>query len=118
LIVFQRRRTHLRPYIDALYDNAHQHGDPLMRPLFWHYPQQPQSWEIDDQYLFGEDLLVAPVMHAGQRQRDVWLPAGQQWVALNGERYQGGERFQVDAALETIPVFIREGSPLVALLVD
>ncbi len=111
-------REKLRPYIDELYDNAHQHGDPLMRPLFWHYPQQPQSWENEDQYLFGEDLLVAPVMHAGQRQREVWLPAGQQWIALNGERYQGGERIRVEAALETIPVFVREGSPLVSLLVE
>lgn len=106
-------REKLRPYIDALYDNAHQHGDPLMRPLFWHYPQEKQSWEIEDQYLFGEDLLVAPVIHAEQRQRDVWLPAGANWVALNGERYRGGESITVDAPLETIPVFIREGSQLV-----
>jgi len=111
-------REKLRPYIDALYDNAHQHGDPLMRPLFWHYPQEKQSWEIEDQYLFGEDLLVAPVIHARQRQRDVWLPAGANWVALNGERYHGGERITVDAPLETIPVFIREGSQLVSVLTN
>ncbi len=61
-----------------------------MRPLFWHYPDEPQSWQTEDQYLFGEDLLVAPVMHAGQRQRDVWLPSGNAWVGLDGERYQGG----------------------------
>jgi alpha-D-xyloside xylohydrolase len=57
-------------------------------------------------------------MHAGQRQRDVWLPAGNHWIALNGERYRGGERVTVDAALETIPVFIRDGSPLVKVLVS
>ncbi|MNL57574.1 alpha-glucosidase [compost metagenome] len=89
-----------------------------MRPLFWHYPQEKQSWETEDQYLFGEDLLVAPVMSAGQRQREVWLPAGDNWIAFNGEHYRGGERITVDAALETIPVFIRAGSPLVELLID
>ncbi|WP_333496318.1 glycoside hydrolase family 31 protein [Kluyvera sp. CHPC 1.251] len=110
-------RESLRPYIDALYDNAHRHGDPLMRPLFWHYPDDEQSWQTEDQYLFGEDLLVAPVMHAGQRQRDVWLPSGHAWVGLDGERYQGGQRITVAAGLETIPLFIREGSPLMTVLV-
>ena len=110
-------RESLRPYIDALYDNAHRHGDPLMRPLFWHYPDDAQSWQTEDQYLFGEDLLVAPVMHAGQRQRDVWLPSGHAWVGLDGERYQGGQRLTVAAGLETIPLFIREGSPLMTVLV-
>ena len=110
-------RESLRPYIDALYDNAHRYGDPLMRPLFWHYPDDAQSWQTEDQYLFGEDLLVAPVMHAGQRQRDVWLPSGHAWVGLDGERYQGGQRLTVAAGLETIPLFIREGSPLITVLV-
>ncbi|WP_270504133.1 TIM-barrel domain-containing protein [Kluyvera ascorbata] len=110
-------RESLRPYIDALYDNAHRHGDPLMRPLFWHYPDEQQSWQTEDQYLFGEDLLVAPVMHAGQRQRDIWLPSGNAWVGLDGERYQGGQRITAAAGLETIPLFIREGSPLITVLV-
>lgn len=110
-------RESLRPYIDALYDNAHRHGDPLMRPLFWHYPDDAQSWQTEDQYLFGEDLLVAPVMHAGQRQRDAWLPSGHAWVGLDGERYQGGQRITVAAGIETIPLFIREGSPLITVLV-
>ncbi|WEJ85838.1 TIM-barrel domain-containing protein [Kluyvera intermedia] len=110
-------RETLRPYIDKLYENAHNHGDPLMRPMFWHYPDEPQSWQTEDQYLFGEDLLVAPVMQVGQRQREVWLPGGHCWVSLDGERYQGGQRVTVVAALETIPLFIREGSPLVTKLV-
>lgn len=110
-------RETLRPYIDKLYENAHNHGDPLMRPMFWHYPDEPQSWQTEDQYLFGEDLLVAPVMQAGQRQREVWLPGGHCWVSLDGERYQGGQRVTVVAALETIPLFIREGSTLFTKLV-
>lgn len=110
-------RETLRPYIDALYENAHRHGDPLMRPLFWHYPDEPQSWQTEDQYLFGDDLLVAPIMYAGQRQREVWLPGGHDWVNLQGERLRGGQRVMTAAGLETIPLFIREGSPLIPLLV-
>ncbi len=110
-------RETLRPYIDALYENAHRHGDPLMRPLFWHYPDEPQSWQTEDQYLFGDDLLVAPIMYAGQRQREVWLPGGHDWVNLQGERLRGGQRVMAAAGLETIPLFIREGSPLIPLLV-
>ena len=56
-------------------------------------------------------------MHAGQRQRDVWLPHGNAWVGLDGERYQGGQRITAAAGLETIPLFIREGSPLITVLV-
>lgn len=110
-------RETLRPYIDALYENAHRHGDPLMRPMFWHYPDEPQSWQTEDQYLFGDDLLVAPIMYAGQRQREVWLPGGHDWVNLQGERLRGGQRVMAAAGLETIPLFIREGSPLIPLLV-
>lgn len=73
---------------------------------------------MEDQYLFGDDLLVAPVLHAGEREREVWLPGTHGWIALNGERYQGQQRVRVSAALDTIPVFIREGSPLVDLLIN
>lgn len=111
-------RELLRPYIDELYANTHQHGDPLMRTLFWHYPEDAQSWQIEDQYLFGRDLLVAPVMQAGQRQRDVWLPGSHRWVDLQGEYYQGGQHISVAADLTTIPVFIHEDSPLISLLVN
>lgn len=102
-------RERLRPYIDGLMREAHEQGDPPMRPLFYHYSQQPESWQVEDQYLLGRDLLVAPVLHAGQREREVWLPAGDSWIARNGERYAGGQRICVAAPLSAIPVFLREG---------
>ena len=109
-------RESIRPYIDGVMAQASEHGDPVMRPLFYHYPQQSNSWEIEDQYLLGEDLLVAPVMQAGQRQRDVWLPEGESWISLSGENYQGGKLIAVEAPLESIPVFIRAGSDVEKLL--
>jgi alpha-D-xyloside xylohydrolase len=89
---------------------AHEKGDPAMRTLFYQYPQQPESWQVEDQYLLGADILVAPVLHAGQRERKVWLPAGETWVALNGERYEGGRAITVAAPMSEIPVFVREGA--------
>ena len=81
----------------------------LCAPCF-EFPEQTRSWEITDQYCFGPDLLVAPVMLEGMRERDVWLPEGETWTDLaTGESYQGGQTLRYDAPLNRIPVFIREG---------
>ena len=111
-------RERLRPYINQLMLEAHQQGDPVMRPLFYHYPQQAESWQVEDQYLLGRDLLVAPVLHAGQRERRLWLPAGDRWISRSGTQYQGGQWLTVATPLEIIPVLVRaEADPtLVAAL--
>ncbi|MGD8164914.1 glycoside hydrolase family 31 protein [Pantoea sp. FN0307] len=100
-------RERLRPYIRQLMQEAHQQGDPVMRPLFYHYPQQAESWQIEDQYLLGQDLLVAPVLHAGQRERRLWLPAGDCWITRSGTQYQGGQWLTVETPLHVIPVLVR-----------
>ncbi|MDU2733135.1 MAG: glycoside hydrolase family 31 protein [Mixta calida] len=103
-------RERLRPYIDSLMRQAHEKGDPVMRPLFYHYPQQAESWQVEDQYLLGRDLLVAPVLHAGERTRRVWLPAEESWIARDGERYHGGQWLQMEAPLSEIPALVRVGA--------
>ncbi|MCB0025789.1 MAG: hypothetical protein KDD91_22305, partial [Caldilinea sp.] len=71
------------------------------------------AWEVSDQYLFGPDLLVAPVMEAGVTQRPIYLPAGAQWTnAWSGEVLAGGQTVTVDAPLQTIPLFLRDGATL------
>lgn len=100
-------RERLRPYIEQLMQEAHQPGDPVMRPLFYHYPQQPESWQVEDQYLLGRDLLVAPVLHAGQHERRIWLPAGDRWIARCGTQYQGGQWLTMETPLSVIPVLVR-----------
>jgi alpha-D-xyloside xylohydrolase len=73
---------------------------------------RPIPW-VSDQYLFGPDLLVAPVMEAGLTQRPVYLPAGAQWTnAWNGEKFDGGQTIVVDTPLEIIPLFLRDGAKL------
>jgi alpha-D-xyloside xylohydrolase len=84
-------------------------GAPPMRPLFFDFPQDARAWEIETEYMFGPDLLVAPVMEAGQRTRSLYLPAGAAWTsAWTGSEYAGGQQIEVAAELGTIPLFLRD----------
>jgi len=106
-------RERLRPYISAAMQVAHETGLPPMRPLFVDYPADPVAWEIEDAYLFGADLLVAPVLEPGARVRQVYLPAGTAWRdAWTGRVYGGGRRVDADAPLERIPLFVRGDAEL------
>ena len=98
-------------------EETHKHNTPVMRPLFFDFPEQETSWAITDQYCFGPDLLIAPVMHEGMRERDIWLPEGETWTDLTtGESYSGGQTLHYAAPLNRIPVFIREGGQYRSLL--
>ena len=106
-------RERLKPYITGLMQAAHQHGTPVMRPLFYEFPADRHSWEVGDEYLFGPDLLVAPVMEAGLQQRPVYLPDGAQWTnAWTGEVFAGGQTVTVPAPLDIIPLFVRDEANL------
>lgn len=111
LVSFIRLRERLRPYIRDLFREASETGAPLMRPMFWHAPDDPACRDLSDQYFFGRDLLVAPVFEAGAQRRTVRLPAGSRWTeARTGTVFDGGASVTVDAPLDSIPVFIREGA--------
>lgn len=103
-------RERLRPYVAGLMRAAHEQGDPLMRPMFYDYPDDPRCWAVDDQYMFGPDLLVAPVTDAGVSERSVYLPQGIWCDAWTGERIEGGGDLACNAPVERIPVFIRDGA--------
>lgn len=106
-------RERLRPYIRELMKTAHEKGTPVMRPLFYDFPRDARAWDIVDEYMFGPDVLVAPVMSPGARRRSVYLPAGTEWSsARSGLIAEGGETLEVEAPLDTIPVFIRRGAEL------
>ncbi len=84
-----------------------------MRPLFVDFPDDPLSETIEDQFMLGPDILVAPVLQQGARERQVYLPAGVAWLDANqGVSYPGGQWLTVPAPLNTIPVFLRAGSGL------
>lgn len=103
-------RERLRPYITTLMRAAHEHGDPLMRPMFYDFPDDVRCWTVDDQYMFGPDLLVSPVTAAGIGERCVYLPEGIWCDVWTGERVEGGGDIVCAAPLWRIPVFVREGA--------
>lgn len=100
-------REKMKPYITELMAAAHEKGTPVMRPLFYDFPEDAKAWEIEDQYMFGPDVLVAPVLYAEQRTRQVYIPEGTWKHLFTGEVYEGGKTYEVDAPLANIPVFVR-----------
>ncbi len=106
-----RLRERLRPYLEAQMRVAHERGIPPMRPLFVDFSDDERAWTVEDQFLVGPDVLVAPILESGGRQREVYLPAGARWAdARTGEAHGGGEVVSVAAPLERIPVFLRDGA--------
>lgn len=103
-------RERLRPYIRTCMEEASRTGAPVMRPLFFDFPEDETCWETEDVYMFGPDLLVAPVMEAGVTERSIYLPKGTKWTDANTRKvYEGGQTVTVPAPLEIIPVMIRDG---------
>lgn len=101
-------REELRDYTREVMREAHESGQPVMRGLFHGFPDDPTAWRVSDQFLFGADILVAPVLEAGARSRRVYLPAGARWTdAWSGLEHEGGTWLDVDAPLERIPAFVR-----------
>ncbi len=104
-------RERLRPYIRSCMKEAHEHGTPVMRTLFYEFPEDAACWSVENEYLFGSDILVAPIMEYQQRDRDVYLPAGAKWTdAKSGKTYSGGQSIHVHAPLDMIPLFLRDGA--------
>ena len=103
-------RYALLPYIIEQSEQACQSGYPLVRALLFHHPDDRQVWHIDDEYYFGSEFLVAPVMNSDNR-RDIYLPEGL-WVNFfTGQRIEGGRwYYNVEVPLDQMPVFVRPGS--------
>lgn len=101
-------RMSLHEYIRELFAEAHTNGSPLIRAMFYEFPQDEKCWELQDQYMFGEKYLVAPVLHLNEFKREVYLPEGKWKLTSSGEIYEGSKTVCVDAPIEYMPVFERE----------
>ena len=111
LTYYHRLRYRLLPYIYTLAAGTHFDDGTILRPLVMDFEADRRVWEIDDQYLFGPSIMVAPVTQFGARERQVYLPAGTDWYdAQTGTRHAGGQTITVDAPRERIPLFIRAGA--------
>jgi len=99
-------RDRLKPYIRQGMWQAHKKGTPIIRPLFYDFPEDIVGWEVEDEYLFGEEILVAPIMNANVSQRQVYLPDGMVWYDLwTGRSYDGGQSIIADAPIDKIPLY-------------
>lgn len=109
-------RERLKPYVLEQARLVSEKGLPMMRPLFFDYPADEECWNVEDEFFFGPDLVVAPVTTKGARSRKVYLPRGATWIdAWSGEKQESGTWFEADVPLDTIPVFVRQGASVGAV---
>ncbi|KAJ4286616.1 hypothetical protein N0V88_007905 [Collariella sp. IMI 366227] len=105
---YMQIRENLRSYTRGLMEEAHKRGTPVMRPLFYEFPNDAHCWETGEEYMFGPKYLCCPIMRPGVTKLDVYLPAGAGWKALEGgDEFRGGQAVQVDCPLAYMPVFVR-----------
>lgn len=107
---FTRIHRVLLPYLAAAADEAAATGLPMQRPLVLHFPDDPATHTVQDQFLLGPDLLVAPVIESGATSRRVVLPRGADWVHLPSGRSFAGGVIDVAAPIGAPAVFARAGS--------
>ncbi|HEV7889714.1 MAG TPA: TIM-barrel domain-containing protein [Pyrinomonadaceae bacterium] len=104
-------RYRLLPYLYTLFNEHTRTGAPVMRPLWFEYPDDARTYLVDDEYLVGRDLLVAPVVTESVTKRRVYFPAGDNWVDWwTGKAYEGGKDADIDAPLDRLPLFARVGA--------
>jgi alpha-glucosidase len=107
---YLKLRYRLLPFLYTVLEEAHRTGLPLFRPLILDYPEDPDVVAVDDEFMVGDDLLAAPVLHPGAESRMVYLPAGT-WIDYwTGKRFRGPATVRALAPLETIPLFVRAGA--------
>lgn len=111
LVKYMKLRESMRPYIRGLMQEAHESGAPVIRPMFYEFPQDEACWELKDQYMFGPDMLVAPILYEEMYEREVYLPKGASWTELHsGKSFEGGQTITAPAPLDIIPIFLRNGA--------
>jgi alpha-glucosidase len=109
---YLKLRYRLHPTLYSLIRQCHDTGAPVLRPLFYEFPDDKAAPTIDDQCLFGPSLLLAPVLTKGARSRDLYLPDALWTDFFTGERLAGPRRLTREAPLETLPMYVRDGAIL------
>ena len=111
-------RIKMRDYTLSLARDAHENGAPMMRPMFFEFPDDPKCYELWDQYMYGPDILFAPIYNEHQTDREVYLPAGE-WVSvLDGRIYQGGASISVHAEIDQYIALVRKGQDVLKVFFD
>ncbi|WP_443110653.1 glycoside hydrolase family 31 protein [Caloramator sp. mosi_1] len=103
-------RYKLLPYLYDLFYQSENKGLPIMRPLFMHYMNDKNTYELNDEFLFGENILVAPILEQGKNFRAVYLPEGVWYDYWTGERLEGKRLVLKEAPIDICPIYIKAGS--------
>lgn len=101
----------LMPYVYAQAKECTEKGLPMLRALFVEFPDDPGAWKVDDEYLFGSQILVAPLLESGMTGRTVYLPEGK-WIDYQTEKVYEGGWHQIEAGSLPIIMLVRDGSVL------
>jgi alpha-glucosidase len=107
---YLKLRYQLLPFLYTTLEEAHRTGLPLFRPLVLNYPADANTYNLDDQFMIGDDLLVAPVTKSDVTRRLVYLPKGVWYDYWTNKKYEGATTLMVEAPLETVPMFVRGGA--------
>lgn len=114
-VKYMKLREKMRDYTRLLMKEAHEKGTPIIRPLFYEYPEDIQCWNVEDEYFYGSDILVAPILESGAISRKIYLPNSSTWIEYETKKhYDGGKWIEVKVTLDTIPIFIKEKSKVLA----
>jgi alpha-glucosidase len=105
-------RQRLLPYLYTLFEECHRTGAPILRPLFWAFPDDRATYSMDDEFLCGDALLVAPVTRPGVEYRHVYLPAGTWFHFWTGTRVDGPAHILAHAPLGEPAIYVRANTPL------
>lgn len=107
---YLKMRELMRDYTRDLMREAHEKGTPVMRTLFYEFPEDKEAWNVEDEYLYGSQVLVAPVLEAKARERKIYLPGENTlWQdSETGEEFYGGSWINRSVTLDSMPVFIRK----------
>jgi alpha-glucosidase/alpha-D-xyloside xylohydrolase len=107
---FTNLRYQLMPYNYTVAREAYDEGLPMMRPLWMYYPTDTIAAKQGNQYLWGRDLLIAPVFEKGVGARDVYLPSGEWYDWWTNEKISGGRSVSSKTNLSTMPIYVRAGA--------
>lgn len=106
-------RERLRPYIEKQMEIASEKGYPIMRAMFFDYPDDEICYTLGEQYMFGEDILFAPIVNQGQTVKSVYLPEGDWILTKNKQEYKGGKTYEIEAKIDEFVAFVKKGKSVI-----
>ena len=109
-LIFIRER--LRPYIKEQMDTASQKGYPVMRPMFFEYPEDEICYTLESQYMFGDDIIFAPIVERGQTVKTVYIPDGE-WILTKDKRVYTKGTYEITAEIDEFIAFVKKGSDVI-----